>query len=245
MKNRILSFLLIIVLIGSCQSNQDEIIINDISQSANKILTLGDSRVEGNTPNHESYRYEFWKKMVSSGIEFDLLGPLEDDTTYPNFLNKSFDDDHAGVGGDTTVDIINRFNDALLTGIPDIVLLGIGGNDITSGRSIDQVIANIDQILTLIQEANPNAVVFVEIIAGANPNSGLGQSLNGLISDFQTKIELVALERTTDNFKVITVDMNTNFTNNANYYADTVHYSVLGSIEIANRYFNAITPYLQ
>ena len=138
----------------------------------------------------------------------------------------------------------NRFSQSVLNGTPDIVLLGIGGNDITSGRSIDDIISNIGQILTMIENSNPNAIVFVEIIAGANPESPLGQSLNNLITDFETKLIQLATNTSNQNFRVITVDMNSNFTVNSNNYADTVHYSESGAKIIADRYYNAIQPYL-
>lgn len=217
-----------------------------VSSSKNKILCIGDSRVEGHRPNHESYRYELWKKLVDSGKEFDFVGPFIDKGSYATYKNLSFDKDHAGIGGDTTVGVLNRYNENVKDIIPDIVLLGIGGNDIADyGASIDEVISNISSILDIIKANNANSVVIVEIIAGANPNTDLGRTFNSLISEFETKMIQLANSKSSENFKVVPVNMNENFTNNANNYADAVHYSETGAIEIANRYFTAIESFLK
>lgn len=244
MKRTIFAYILFVYCFISCTNNQDSGDL-PVSTSINKILTLGDSRVEGHTPFHESYRYELWKNLLGTGIEFDLIGPFKDAGNYPQVNNLTFDADHAGIGGDTTIGIIERYQQSLSTGIPDIVLLGIGGNDIVGGRSITEVISSLSQILDLIYASNPEAIVFVELIAGANPTSDGAQQLNSLVTVFESELRQLTTMKTRDNFRVIPVDMNTNFTNNPNYYADNVHYSALGAKEIAQRYFTAIKPYLQ
>lgn len=246
MKMKTLYYCLWMLALSACTANEtmnDNMLV--VSTSKNKILTLGDSRVEGGSPEFESYRYELWKKLLGLQREFDLIGPFKDDVGFPNFNGKAFDNDHGGVGGDTTLGIIERYTEAKANGIPDIVLLGIGGNDITGGATVAEVVANMGRIIDLIYTDNPSAVVLVEIIAGANPNSSLGQSLNGLVNQFGAQLIVLAQQKSTSTFKVIPVDMNTNFTNNASYYADQVHYSQLGAREIADRYFVALGPYLQ
>lgn len=243
-----LNFLKLIFLLSffvGCSSNENPIEEIEISiDKNNKILCLGDSRVQGFRPLFENYRYELWRNLVRNNIDFDFVGPFKDFVSYPTFSNLNFDNDHAGVFGDTTLDVINRLDAAFKDDIPDFVLLGIGGNDITGGKSVDDVILNLGIILDEIAIKNTNTVVFLEIIAGANPNSNLAKELNGLIIEIEQKLTELSIEKSTDTFKVILVDMNTNFTNNANFYADDVHYSVLGAKEIADRYFNALTPFL-
>lgn len=245
MNFRIVKIFILFTIFISCSSN--ETIIDDddiIGTSSNKILCIGDSRVHGFRPFFENYRYELWKNLVESEVNFDLVGPFKDIISYPTFQNLSFDNDHAGILGDTTMDVINRLDEAFENEIPDFVLLGIGGNDVTSGRSIDDVIVNLGIILDEIMLKNANTVVFLEIIAGVNPNSDRAESLNGLVTEFDQKLNRLATEKSNENFEVVLVDMNTDFTNNAAFYADEVHYSLLGAKEIADRYFRALNPYL-
>lgn len=237
---------IIILLIYGCSSNEDfENENNLINNSKNKILCIGDSRVEGDRPNHESYRYELWKKLVDSRKEFDFIGPFRDSATYPEYHGLSFDNDHAGIGGDTSQGVLDRYNDNVNQDKPDIVLLGIGGNDITSNTSIDDVIQKITSILDVIKNNNPNTTVIIEIIAGAKSISFLGQVFNNKISDFKTKLTALSNSKTSSNFKVIPVNMFDSFTNNIDYYADDIHYSKSGAKEIALRYYNALSPFLK
>ena len=37
-------------------------------------MSLGSSRVEGERPNFESYRYELWKKLIDNNFTFDFIG---------------------------------------------------------------------------------------------------------------------------------------------------------------------------
>ena len=57
---------------------EEEPPINEIN-----ILTIGDSRVQGNRPYHESYRYELWKSLIESDWTVDFLGPNTDQAEYP------------------------------------------------------------------------------------------------------------------------------------------------------------------
>lgn len=246
MKLKIVKIIVIYFFFLGCSSEGNS--IEDIHLENiinNKILCIGDSRVEGNKPQYESYRYELWKKLVNAKYNFDFIGPFKDNGSYPKFSNLNFDIDHAGIGGDTTTGVFNRYNDNVTNNTPDIVLLGIGGNDITANISIEDVIKNISSILDLIKNKNPSAVVIIEIIAGAKPVSNLGKLFNPTLSDFKTKINDLSSKKTSGNFKVVPVNMYENFTNNLDYYADDVHYSESGAKEIALRYFNAITPYLK
>lgn len=245
MKLNIVKIIFLFAFLIGCSSNESPVEDIEISvDKTNKILCLGDSRVQGFRPFFESYRYELWKNLVSNDVDFDLVGPFKDFVSYPTFSNLTFDNDHAGILGDTTSDVIDRLDAAFENDIPDFVLLGIGGNDITGGKSIDDVILNLEIILDEIAIKNANTIVFLEIIAGANPNSALAKEVNGLIIEFEQKLNELSTEKMNDTFKVVLVDMNTNFTNNSDFYADNVHYNLLGAKEIADRYFNALNPYL-
>ena len=82
-----------------------------ISSSINKIMSLGASRVEGERPNFESYRYELWKKLIDNNFTFDFIGTQSDNTKYPSFKGFNFDIDHEGRGGCTSGDMLEGLED--------------------------------------------------------------------------------------------------------------------------------------
>ena len=69
-------------------------------------MSLGASRVEGDRPNFESYRYELWKKLIDNNFTFDFIGTQSDNAIYPSFKGFNFDIDHEGRGGWTSGDIL-------------------------------------------------------------------------------------------------------------------------------------------
>ena len=76
LKARFLLLILFVGLIGcgeeNISGNQDDNEQEQISDSINKILPLGASRVEGARPDYESFRYELWKDLVENDWVFDL-----------------------------------------------------------------------------------------------------------------------------------------------------------------------------
>ncbi|MEM6337962.1 MAG: SGNH/GDSL hydrolase family protein, partial [Bacteroidota bacterium] len=136
-------------------------------EGALTVLPVGDSRVQGARPRFESYRYELWKNFVSDDQPVDFVGPLDDEASYPGFQGQRFDDDHAGVGGFTTLDVLNSFDEiqGSLDEAPGVVLLGIGGNDLLSNRTPEETFASLNEIIDRFQAAHPNATIIVEQIA--------------------------------------------------------------------------------
>ncbi|MEW7291852.1 SGNH/GDSL hydrolase family protein [Aquimarina sp. 2304DJ70-9] len=239
-KFKALVFLGLLITI-SC-SEDDNNIPNPTVGSGIKIMPLGDSRIEGARPEFESYRYELWKNLVTNNWEFDFTGPLKDDASYPQFMNMSFDNDHAGVGGFTTRDIINNIQEALTSGTPDVVLIGIGGNDLTGGSTVSNAITNINQIIDILQGSNNNITIFLEQIAPGRSDF-MTPEFTALFNEFNSSITGVGDQQTTTTSKVIVVDMATGWKDT--YMADEVHYNVEGAKVVADRYYNAITQFIE
>lgn len=57
------------------------------------------SRVEGDRPNYESFRYELWKELIENNWTFGFTGTQLDAASYPLFDNLLFDKYHEGRGG--------------------------------------------------------------------------------------------------------------------------------------------------
>jgi len=202
------------------------------------ILTLGDSRVQGNRPNHESYRFELWKNFIENNWTVDFLGPNIDTSEYPLVEGLDFDNEHGGVGGYTTKSLLASLEGTLASvEMPDVILLGIGGNDLVHNISNEEAIQNIHGIIDILQDHNPDITIFIEQIAPAV--SDLYTEENILIfNGFNDAILGVSEERTTDDSSVIAVDMASDWYDHL--LADQLHYNILGAKVVANRYFEAV-----
>jgi lysophospholipase L1-like esterase len=202
------------------------------------ILPLGDSRIEGAHPTYESYRYELWKNLVDRNWSFDFVGSKTEEGSYPSYNGLDFDLDHEGTGGAVTTDILATLQAVLTPATaPNVVLLGIGGNDLLGGSTSATTIGNVNTIIDLLQENNAGITIFLEQIAPAM-SSQMTPELIQLINEYNASILAVGLQQTNSTSSVFIVDMNSNWTDN--YMADDVHYNEAGAKEIADRYMAAI-----
>lgn len=204
-----------------------------------KLLPIGDSRVEGASPRFESYRYELWKQIIENEISIDLIGPLRDPYRYNSFSGQEFDPDHAGVGGFTTQDVLDNLDDILAnTFVPDVVLLGIGGNDLIGTNRTPQATAkNVERIIQRLRDRNPKVKILIEQIAPGQP-SLMSVRLTRSFNSFNEEIALLAGNLTSSASPIFVVDMTEDW--DPNYLADDVHYNSIGAKYIAQKYFEIL-----
>jgi lysophospholipase L1-like esterase len=217
---------------------------NPESNSINKIMPLGASRVAGDRPEYESFRYELWKDLREQDWTFDYIGTQSDEAYYPMFNNLDFDTDHEGRAGWTSGEILNDIDNWLAeTGAPDIVLFSTpGGNDALQNLPYDQTVSNIIEIVDILQNANPEVTIIIEQLAPARSDlmtTELTNYFNQLIEDVLT----IATENSTASSQVIAVDMFTGFTDSL--LADDVHYNEAGAEFIASRYYMILENILE
>jgi len=231
-----------IFFISSC--DKDDSMPKPPSNSINKIMPLGASRIEGNRPEFESFRYELWKDLIENDWTFDLIGTQSDDASYPSFDDNEFDVDHEGRGGWTSGQILENINDWLSqTGSPDIVLFSSpGGNDALENLSYDQAVSNIKGIIDALQTNNPNITIIMEQAAPGRSDI-MTTELTDYFNRLQADILTIASEQSTASSQVITVDMFTDFTDNL--LADDVHYNEAGADFIASRYYDVLVNVLE
>ncbi|MEO1653195.1 MAG: GDSL-type esterase/lipase family protein [Bacteroidota bacterium] len=203
------------------------------------ILPIGDSRVQGLRPEFESYRFELWKNLLNANYTFDLVGNRFDDASYPDFNGQSFDRDHGGIGGDRTQDVLDRMPPLLnaLNGPLEVVLLGIGGNDLLGGIPISTIMSNMNLIIDQFQAHSPDVTIFVEQIAPGRSDINTPELLSSF-TEMNSQIAPLATTASTDRSSIIVVDMFTGWGDQ--YMADDVHYNEAGAKLVADRYFAAI-----
>lgn len=210
----------------------------------NKIMALGASRVEGNRPKYESFRYETWKDLIENNYSIDFIGTQNDPGSYPVVKNFDFDPDHQGRGGWTTGDILDQLESDLdLAGTPDVVLFSSpGGNDALQNLTFDEAIGNINEIVDILQEVNPNVTLIIEQMAPGRTDI-MTEDLLNYFNQLQDEILIIAKNKATTTSQVIAVDMFSGFTDAM--LADDVHYNTKGAMFIAQRYYDVLIQVLE
>lgn len=235
-----------IVMMGliSCGDEPKEQTNTNTNTTINKIMALGASRVEGNRPQYESFRYETWKDLIENNYSIDFIGTQNDPASYPVIENFNFDPDHQGRGGWTSGDILDQLeSDLNLAGTPDVVLFSSpGGNDALQNLSYDEAIGNINEIVDILQDVNPNVTLIIEQMAPGRTDIMTEELLN-YFNQLQDEILIIAKNKATTTSQVIAVDMFSGFTDAM--LADDVHYNTKGAMFIAQRYFDVLTQVLE
>tara|TARA_B100000809_G_scaffold143163_1_gene140696 strand:- start:663 stop:1394 length:732 start_codon:yes stop_codon:yes gene_type:complete len=241
----VLKFLTIgifLLVFNSCHT--DDTIPNPPSNSINKIMALGASRVAGDRPEYESFRYELWKDLTEHSWTFDYVGTQTDEASYPMFNNLDFDIDHEGRAGWTSGQILSDINNWLAeTGAPDIVLFSSpGGNDALQNLPYDQMLLNISGIVDALQNANPDVIIIIEQLAPARSDV-MTAELTTYFNQLKQDIVTIASESSSSSSQVIALDMFTEFTDDL--LADDVHYNEAGADFIASRYYTVLKNVLE
>lgn len=233
----------LLILFTACSDDED-VNPKPPSNSINKIMPLGASRVEGASPSFESFRYELWKLLIDGGFTFDYIGTQNDNSNYPDFSGSSFDVDHEGRGGWTSGQILQGIEGWInQSGAPDVVLFSSpGGNDALQNLSYTDAIANVNAIIDIIQTANPNVTIVIEQMAPARSDV-MTTTLNTYFTQMQEDVLEIAAQQSTATSRVIAVDMFTGFDDSK--FADEVHYNTEGAQFIANRYYTVLDTVLQ
>jgi len=253
MKHFIKPLLLILttVIVGyfvlSCSDEDEPIPANndDLTADQTAIMAIGDSRVDGFRPLFESYRFELWKNLITAGYTINFIGPFQDEGSYPTFMGKEFDDEHGGIGGDTADGVLSRLTETLNSANrpPDVVILGIGGNDLIGGTSVSTVVSNVNKVIDGIQAANPNVTIFLEQISKARSDSREAATFDDQFEVYAVEVAKIAANQTNSTSLVIAVDMISDIPDS--YFADEVHFNETGAKAIANRYFAAFDTHFK
>ena len=240
---------ILLIIIGLCSSCKElaqgpPSIPPEPEAPLNKIMPLGASRVAGDRPNHESFRYDLWKELILNNWSFDFIDTQEDNAIYLPVENTPFDPDHEGAGGRTSDDIlVNLFNWLRESGAPDIVLFSSpGGNDVLRREPLERTISNLESIIDILQKANPQVTVIIEKFASGR-SSLITPEISNDIKNLHQAIARIATEKTNDQSEIIVVDMYTGFDDDL--LADNIHYNDSGAQFIAERYYKVLRNVLK
>lgn len=209
------------------------------------VLPLGDSITRGDTladSTSGSYRYYLYTNLTAAGYDVDFVGS----TTVPDFTRFSFDQDHDGHGGYTTGTFLSQEGRVPLrdwlaaSGAPDIVLLHIGTNDALYQVDHEARLENLQGIIRILQDANPQVTVLLaQIIPTGNWFRNEKQ-----VDPYNAALPALAANASTGTSRVLVVDQNSRFDGVADTQADGIHPNAEGMKKIASTWQRALVPLL-
>ena len=206
-----------------------------------RIMPLGDSITQA-LSDQLSYRYRLWVKLLNVGADFAFVGSLDSNVSgnpvWPDHLGRSFDRHHEGHAGARSDEIASALPGLMSGYIPDVVLMHLGTNDVLQGRSIDETVVDLMQIIDLLRARNARVAI---LLATLIPTTYFPQ--NDRITDLNALIRGIVLEKNTPQSPVILVDQSAGFDVLADA-ADGVHPSASGEGKMARKWFEALQLFL-
>lgn len=204
-----------------------------------KIMPLGDSITMGVTGSTDDagFRNDLASLLDAEGVSYDFVGTQEN--------GAGFDNDHEGHNGFFASELLAELNSYLDANLPDIVLLHIGTNDISSSHGLEATRDDIADIIDTIHSRNSNVKIILSSIIPRKNQPAKDDStdqLNKLIE------ELYYNKRDIDGIRMFYAGHNEIFKSNPNwetdYYPDgsepEVHPNDTGYNIMARVYFVAL-----
>ena len=151
------------ILLISCSEKKSQIKLE-------KVLLFGDSLMSGyGLPEEDHLSVILEKSLKSEGYEIQVF--------------------NGSVSGDTSLDGLDRIEDELLDESYDLIIIGLGANDMLRRINPNQTKQNLDKIINIILDNNIKV-----ILAGmvASPTNGLNykKKFDKIYPDLSKKFEL-------------------------------------------------------
>lgn len=194
-----------------------------------RIMSLGDS-ITDSLNGRPSFRRPLWFKLKNAGYNVDFVG----NASNTEFV-RDYDVDHDGYSGIEAGELEQKIGSLLDKINPNIVMLHIGTNDLSDGQSDESTLEEIDGIILGLRERNSSMVILLaKIIPMGHYDTG----------SFNAKIDNFVASRTSVRSAIVIVDQYSNFNPNDDLY-DSFHPNASGEEKMANKWFQALQPFLQ
>ena len=205
------------------------------------IVEIGDSITQGRgaEPQTQSWRYPFWKHMVDSGLDFDMIGTIDTgfngDPDWPDYQGIPFDRDHEGHWGWTSWGILGNFPYWLdnYEAVPDCAMFLLGTNGSGEPDAIEHNVQCHRDMINLLREKNPAVVILLGLpFQEWNPFPAMRTAYTALAADM-----------TTEQSPVVPVDNSPGWVSNPNApgtdTVDWVHPNTQGDQKVADHFYDA------
>ena len=206
-----------------------------IAQEITRILPLGDSITQGGK-ERPSYRRTLWLKLKQHGYNVDFVGSqTEFHKASPPDKLLDFDLDHEGHWGWEANEIAHSLPTWLESYTADIALVHLGTNDFNRGEPIPHTLNDLDSVLSLLRQSNPDITILLAKIVPIRFKST--RKFNNALGEW-------ASTKSTPRSKLILVDQYTNYYS-LFYNYDRYHPNSWGEEKMANQWFDALSAILK
>lgn len=131
-----------------------------------KIVCIGDSTTFGFPYGPQ----ESWVKMLENEIEGEII--------------------NQGINGDTTTNMLKRFDRAVLPYRPDYVIITGGINDVVASESLDRIHYNLVQMVEIARENNIKPIIGLPTAVDFKPWERILQRLRDKLIEYASKNEI-------------------------------------------------------
>ena len=160
---RVLVFVLVAAIVVGCSEKKSQIKIE-------KVLLFGDSLMSGyGLPEDDHLSVVLEKSLKSDGYEIQIF--------------------NGSISGDTSLDGLDRIEDELSDVNYDLIIIGLGANDMLRRINPDQTKQNLEDIINIIRSNNIKIILAGMI---ASPTNGLNykKKFDKIYPDLSKKFEL-------------------------------------------------------
>ncbi len=172
-----------------------------------KIVAFGDSLTAGyNLPASEAYPAQLESELSKAGYSVQVI--------------------NSGVSGETTRGNLERAS-FIRSQNPNIVILGIGGNDSLRSLPITETIKNIEKTIEILQKGeNPPKVILLQMQSPLNSGISYKQSFDAIYPNIAKKYNLELVPFITEEI----------FFNSENLLSDRIHLNKKGYGEVVKKH---------
>jgi acyl-CoA thioesterase I len=207
------------------------------------ILPIGDSITQGRgtSPQTQSWRYPFWKLLVDSGTDFDMIGSLSvgfnGDPDWPDYMGLPFDRDHDGHWGWTSWGCASAMQYWIPNwdAPPDVAMFLLGTNASGEDDAIPHNVAAHRDMFNQVRDENPNVIIMLGLpFQEWNPFPAMRDAYRAL-----------AAEESTPQSPIVVVDHSPGWVSNpgspGTHTVDWVHPNTAGDLKLAQNWYAAFT----
>ncbi len=203
-----------------------------------KVLIVGDSISQGSSGDW-TWRYRLAAHLDGAGVAVDFVGPRQDlfDNVAQQFgasdyLDPSFDLDHAARWGMRLDTLDIPISTLVSTYQPDVVVEMLGDNDLSAGQSASQVADSLDGFVAEARSVDPS----LEFVLTHDPR----HLLQPEVPDFNAAIDSLAAQLDSPESPVVVAEAAAGFDD----YTDTwdgAHPNARGELKIAAAIADALS----